>query len=623
MNQLESITSSELVVTLGQTILHSLWQGALIGAICWFLMSLAKKENYLARYWINLAGILSVSILAVITFITLYTPSPSIVPELHPASTGSGIFNHVMGDGRVEGSNGVSIKLAWVFPYISGMWLIGFLYFSLRMMGSLLYIRRIVIKRIPFVSLKLNEKVAWISQKLHISKVIELAESAKVSVPTIVGHIKPILLFPIGALAGLPVSQIEAIISHELAHIKRNDYLINLVISVIEVLFFFNPAIWWLNSRIKTDREILCDDLALSVTGDPTNYAKALSSLLLMAQADHQLSLAFIGKKGQVLNRIQRIYNHTQMKTREKKLPALLLVLIMASFAILFSSSIQPSQEPGKIKEIAGSVVKQDTAVHTKVTIDGKAYQVYLKWNHNKILHFELNGEIIQQKDYTKFDRIISQAKKLAVIDVPPEIANFTIEMPEIADLAITMPALADMVIQMPEIPDLAIAMPEIAALSIEMPEIPDLAIALPELPDLAIEMPEIPDLAIAMPDLATLANIMDSMIVEPISLGPIGITNPLDSVEGLDPVEPEAGLEHIQQIIADYLQAGSPIKVEVKILEINDIDETTYLRLRIKKGDSESDNEIIRLKINKLYSPADSISTKLKEAIDELKLKK
>ena len=118
-----------------------------------------------------------------------------------------------------------------------------------------------------------------LARRLHLTRRISLLESRLVDVPTVVGWIKPVVLLPVSALAGLSAEQLEAILAHELAHIRRHDYLVNLLQTLVETLLFYHPAVWWLSGRIRAERENCCDDLAVSLCGDPVTYASALADL--------------------------------------------------------------------------------------------------------------------------------------------------------------------------------------------------------------------------------------------------------------------------------------------------------------------------------------------------------
>src|SRR5438045_2418615 len=118
-----------------------------------------------------------------------------------------------------------------------------------------------------------------LAARLRVNRPVRLLQSALVHVPAVLGCVRPVILLPASALTGLTPLQLEALLAHELAHVRRYDYLVNLVQSVIETLLFYHPAVWWISARVRDEREHCCDDLAVAVCGDPHFYASALLSM--------------------------------------------------------------------------------------------------------------------------------------------------------------------------------------------------------------------------------------------------------------------------------------------------------------------------------------------------------
>src|SRR5580693_5112634 len=129
--------------------------------------------------------------------------------------------------------------------------------------------------------------------------------SALVQAPVVVGWLKPVVLVPVGALAGLPPEQIEALLAHELAHIRRHDYLVNILQSIAEALLFYHPAVWWISNHIRNERELCCDDVAVAISGDAFIYARALVDLEQYRPAHLNPALAANG--GSLRERIGRL----------------------------------------------------------------------------------------------------------------------------------------------------------------------------------------------------------------------------------------------------------------------------------------------------------------------------
>ena len=140
------------------------------------------------------------------------------------------------------------------------------------------------------------------------NKNVQLLESALINVPMAIGYLKPVVLLPLGALNGVPTQQMEAILAHELAHIQRRDYLMNMIQSLLEVIFFYHPVVWWLSRNIRIERENICDDIAITITGNTMEFAKALTNIQEINLSAPGLAAGLSGKnKNRLVNRIRRL----------------------------------------------------------------------------------------------------------------------------------------------------------------------------------------------------------------------------------------------------------------------------------------------------------------------------
>ena len=193
--------------------------------------------------------------------------------------------------------------------------------------------------------------------RIGIIKQVTLLQSSLAKIPMVIGHLKPIILFPIGILNALPANEVEAILLHELAHIRRNDFLINLLQQFVEIIFFFNPGVLWISSLIKNETENCCDDIAIAVTRDKKIFIHAL-----VAFQEYNTGLiyatTFPGSKNHLLNRVKRIItnNNKTLNNMEK--------LILAS-GIIITSFVALAFSPGHTK------IKKEAAktAHTIVTV--------------------------------------------------------------------------------------------------------------------------------------------------------------------------------------------------------------------------------------------------------------
>ncbi len=192
-----------------------------------------------------------------------------------------------------------------LLPALLAFWIAGVVVLSLYHLGGWLAVRRLVRRGTRPAAERWVALLADLRQRLGIGRAVGLLESTAVAVPSVVGWLRPVVLVPASVLSGLTPEQVEAVLAHELAHVRRHDYLVNLLQAVVETLFFYHPAVWWVSRQMRLEREDCCDDLALAVCGDRLRYARALATLEeLRLPAPH---LAMAANCGSLLHRIRRI----------------------------------------------------------------------------------------------------------------------------------------------------------------------------------------------------------------------------------------------------------------------------------------------------------------------------
>src|SRR5262249_37877326 len=152
-------------------------------------------------------------------------------------------------------------RLQRVLLWITPLWLVGVVIFNLRHLVNWLATHRMRSRGICAAPDIWQDRLHRAAERLRVSKSVTLLESCLVQVPIVLGLLRPVILFPVGLLAGLPAGQIELILMHELAHIRRWDYAMNMIQTFIEGLMFYNPAVWWISHVIRTEREHCCDDI--------------------------------------------------------------------------------------------------------------------------------------------------------------------------------------------------------------------------------------------------------------------------------------------------------------------------------------------------------------------------
>ena len=296
--------------TTAWALIHFLWQGCLIWLATVLALFLARSRSSQVRYVVACAGLALCLLLPVATFAHLWPSALRQVGELALAApdppksmlaTGSipiGIGRAVILPRRLGFF--VEENLTWL---LKG-WLFGCLLLALRFGGGWLHLLT-VRKAVSQASAELQERLDGIAKRFDLSRPIRLALSSRINTPMVVGWLRPLLLVPVGLLTDMDPVGLEALLVHELAHIRRHDYFVNVVQCVVEILLFYHPAVWWLSRRVRTERELCCDDAAVTWCNDPLLYAETLTRLHELRSETLAPALAAGG--GDLMFRIKRL----------------------------------------------------------------------------------------------------------------------------------------------------------------------------------------------------------------------------------------------------------------------------------------------------------------------------
>lgn len=320
---------------LGWSILHSLWQGTLIYSIVYFFIIGQPKISAKWRHMVALFSQYVVFLAFITTFgISLNTKNQFMSPET--------VVQNLSQNTAISMTDIVASYLQSALPWFSALYLVGILIQIIVCCNSyarLNFIRKTGVSGAPEAWV---ESLNDLKTKIGINSNIILQLSNKITVPLTLGHFKPIILFPFTLVNNLDITQVEAIILHELSHIKRCDYLLNLIKISIETLMFFNPFIWLLSRQIESERENACDDFVLGYTGSPIAYAQTLMSVeLLRSDAPPQYAMAATNNKHYLLNRIKRI---TKMEQKYNRIRQDLFVIGLGTLTLIAIACTAPKK---------------------------------------------------------------------------------------------------------------------------------------------------------------------------------------------------------------------------------------------------------------------------------------
>ncbi|MGB0864064.1 MAG: M56 family metallopeptidase [Saprospiraceae bacterium] len=355
------------------SMIASLWQFLLVGVALKVVLWLSPNQHSNWKYhislgalvfcvglwWTNVAGylseyqansentIISIQNEALLTDATI-TPSP-VIPE----TTNFSNENTTIATDNITIEKTFQAKATdWISRYkvfLALGWLLGVVVLLVRMLGSWWYLKTLRTKGLTVFENKYLEQFKALQKQLNINSTIQFYLSSLVSEPITFGFLKPIVLVPIGLINQLSEQEVEAILLHELAHVKRHDFLINILQNCIEITLFYHPVIWWISNQVRHIREECCDDMAISIQKNTTIYAETLVQIQQYSYSltsKINLAMAATGKKGQLTKRVHRLFTENKIQKRKGiTFPLVLLLLVVGSFSLLAFQYAQ-QQEP-------------------------------------------------------------------------------------------------------------------------------------------------------------------------------------------------------------------------------------------------------------------------------------
>ena len=299
--------TADTVRLIGLTLLHFLWQGIAIAAAAFAGMTVMRRAStkylmaVLMMALMVAAPAVTFSVLAERTATALATDALRGLSKTGQSQIATLVATtQVLNLGSAATEKASSIYLLWFVE----AWFGGVLLLSLRPAAGFLLIERMRIKKGASVTRVLHARCLELQRRLGLNRVVQYCESLQLQAPAVVGCFRPVVLLPVSALTGLSAQQLELVIAHELAHVKRLDSFVNLFQIVAETLLFYHPAVWWLSKRIRAERENCCDDVAIAVCGNAVEYARALAA---MAEWQSAPALAMAANRSPLAERVARL----------------------------------------------------------------------------------------------------------------------------------------------------------------------------------------------------------------------------------------------------------------------------------------------------------------------------
>jgi TonB family protein len=334
-----AIASNPAVRAIGVALIWFVVQGAVVCAAAAGLLAMTRRASANVRYLIACAGLAAMAVMPVVTAVRVWTPTPVIAtlplvtirsgPPVAAAPTQSASVSEWR----------ASLTPDRVAPVVVLAWIAGVLVLTARLLGGWLQVARIRRSALVLGGPTWSETVARVARLLEIERVVPLLESTLVGVPVVIGWLRPVILVPAGALAGLAPDYVDAVLAHELAHIRRGDYLVNAMQRVVEVALFYHPAVWWVSSCVRREREHCCDDLAAPIASSRLAYARALVALEEGRGRAPALAMAATGTG--LFSRIRRIVDPSStVDSTLSKGTAMTIIASVAGLALTSMISI-------------------------------------------------------------------------------------------------------------------------------------------------------------------------------------------------------------------------------------------------------------------------------------------
>ncbi len=375
-----------LVDRIGWLLIHSLWQFTLIAMAMMVVLRMMRRRTAAVRYTVCLVALAAIVIAPVITWqflpasllrqtavvsertttwepaaddaepdapIDTVTDSLDLVQARLPSAMSPPETATIPHNATAVATVAAAPPARWWAPLetaispwleeIVAVWCFGVFLFALRPAWSwcLLHrLRRIGVSAVPQV---VQTALGDAARRLGVRREVRLLQSTLVSVPMVVGYLRPVILLPLSVVSGFSTSEMQAILAHELTHIRRHDYLANLLQTLIETICFYHPAVWWLSSRIRQEREHCCDELAARALGSRAAYGRALLALEQLRGTAPVLSLG--AGSGSLLERIRRLHHAERTPRLTGGGGTILSVVAVVSLAVACLWGCTPSAE--------------------------------------------------------------------------------------------------------------------------------------------------------------------------------------------------------------------------------------------------------------------------------------
>lgn len=355
------------IVALAWALVHFIWQGGALALLAGFACAAMRRAGPATRYIVFTVALAAMALAPAVTFLVMRFP-PAVAPEF--ASTGTAVVGSLPAAAAVAPA--VRHEAAtWWLVWLVRIWLGGVLILGLNALGGWAFAQRLKRRKTSPAAPSVERAANDLRTRFGIRRAVSILASAAAEVPATLGWLRPVVLIPVSALTALTPEQIELLIAHELAHVRRYDYLVNLAQTAVETVLFYHPAVWWVSGRMRIEREHCCDDLAVGACGNVASYVGALAALEGLRSRRPIFVIAADG--GSLLERIRRLAGRDPRQRQAP--PAWLGALVPAAVVLASVVAATPPQAiasppPVSKGDVVGFLGELADAGYPKLSVD-------------------------------------------------------------------------------------------------------------------------------------------------------------------------------------------------------------------------------------------------------------
>jgi uncharacterized protein (TIGR03435 family) len=360
---------------LSTALVDFLWQGALVGMLLWLVLTWLRSRSAAARYTASCVALAALAVLPLFTLMTLWSMAGNAPAAAQAATDATTAPSPAMPQTMLQiWFVPEAPRLAWLEElqqWALPVWSLGVLLLSIRLIWG--YVHSFALQRAAASSDETAlTLVTQLAGRIGVTRSVRVLVSSLADGPSVVGWLRPAILLPPAAAMGLTPQQLEAVLAHELAHVKRHDYLVNMFQIVAETLFFYHPVVWWVSKQIRIERELCCDDIAVRSCGDAVGYARALTTLAQQRLGAPEIAIAATG--GSLKYRVQRLLGATPKELGPAGAPGAVVLAIAVAAIVLNLDQLQARVQSANADQPRFEVasIKENTSNDRIVVVQGQ-----------------------------------------------------------------------------------------------------------------------------------------------------------------------------------------------------------------------------------------------------------